>query len=294
MVALSRPPVVVLADGFPVPATDPGSSQRVLYATQKLLWFLLQPSSLMVGASIAGTLLMRTAWRRLAHGLLWGAIAALLLCGLTPLGDILIRPLEQRFPRTELAPGGPPVTGIIVLGGAEDSRAMGSPQLAPLNEAAERYTEAAVLARRLPEARLVFTGGSGALLHTLPPEAEAAGRLFEALGVAKDRIVLEDQSKDTFQNAVLTARLVQPKPGERWLLVTSAWHMPRAMGCFRRAGFDVQPWPVDYRAPRRLSFLRFNDSVPEGLKRVDFVTREYAGLMAYFLAGRTTALFPRP
>jgi uncharacterized SAM-binding protein YcdF (DUF218 family) len=260
----------------------------------KIFWFLLQPSSVMVGAVIVGALLMATAWRRLARALLWGAVAALLICGLTPLGAVLIRPLEQRFPRTQLEPGGPPVTGIIVLGGAEDSRAMDPRELASLNEAAERYTEAVVLARRLPEARLVFTGGSGALLRTLPPEAQAAGRLFLALGIARERLVLEDKSRDTFENAALTAQLVNPKPGERWLLVTSAWHMPRAMGCFRRAGFDVVPWPVDYRAPREASWLRFNSSVPEGLRRIDFVTREYVGLVAYYLSGRTSALFPAP
>src|SRR5262249_5272850 len=99
----------------------------------------------MVGAVIAGALLARTAWRRLARGVLVAGVAALLICGLSPLGDVLIRPLEQRFPRAELAPGGAPIAGIIVLGGAEDSRAMDTPQLAALNEAAERYTEAVAL-----------------------------------------------------------------------------------------------------------------------------------------------------
>lgn len=265
----------------------------MVFPASKILWFLLQPSSLMVGAVIVGALLARTAWRRLARVLLWSGIAALLVCGLSPLGDALIRPLEQRFPRAD-AERGAPVAGIIVLGGAEDSRAMDPREIAALNEAAERYTEAVVLARRHPGARLVFTGGSGALLRTLPPEAHAAGRLFEALGIPRERLVLEDKSRDTFENATLTARLVNPKPGERWLLVTSAWHMPRAMGCFRQAGFAVEPWPVDYRAPREADWLRHNDSVPEGLRRIDFVMREYVGLVVYYLRGRTSALFPAP
>jgi uncharacterized SAM-binding protein YcdF (DUF218 family) len=147
-----------------------------------------------------------------------------------------------------------------------------------------------ILARRLPGVRLIFSGGSGALLRAQTPEAETAGRLFTALGVAKERLLLESQSRDTYQNAQLSARLLSPKPGERWLLVTSGWHMPRAMGCFRRAGFNVEAWPVDYRA----SVARFNDSIPEGLRRVDLVLREYVGLLAYYLAGRTTALFPAP
>jgi uncharacterized SAM-binding protein YcdF (DUF218 family) len=270
----------------------------VFFVLAKVLWFLLQPSSLMVGAVLGGAALSPTSWCRLGRALLWSGVAALLVCGLTPLGDLLIRPLESRFPRAEIdrpgADAGRPITGIIVLGGAEDGHADGSPQLAALNEAAERYTEAVALARRLPQARVVFSGGSGLLLEASAPEAESAGRLFEALGVPRERITLETKSRDTYENAQLTARLVNPMPDERWLLVTSAWHMPRAMGCFRRAGFAVEAWPVDYRTPRRLDPLRFHSSIPEGLRRIDFVTKEYIGLITYYLAGRTPALLPGP
>ena len=154
-----------------------------------------------------------------------------------------------------------------MLGGAEDNRAMDAPQLAALNEAAERYTEAVALARRLPAARLVFSGGSGALLTTEPPEAETAGRLFEAWELPRSGSRWKSKSRDTCENALFSARLLDPRPEQRWLLVTSAWHMPRAMGCFRRAKFAVEPWPVDYRAPRRLSQTQWNRSISEGLRR---------------------------
>ena len=266
----------------------------VFFILAKVLWFLLQPSSLMLAMVIAGATLAFTTWRRLARGFLWGAVAALLICGLSPLGDVLIRPLEQRFPRVEVDPPGAPITGIIVLGGAEDNHAMDTPQLAGLNEAAERYTEAVILARHLPSASLVFSGGSGAVLTIEPPEAETAGRLFEALGIAKDRITLETKSRDTCENALFSARLLDPRPEQRWLLVTSAWHMPRAMGCFRRARFTVEACPVDYRAPRRLSLTQWNRSISEGLRRVDIVAREYVGLAVYYLAGRIDTVFPAP
>jgi uncharacterized SAM-binding protein YcdF (DUF218 family) len=265
----------------------------VFFVLAKVLWFLLQPSTLMAAAVIAGAALYGTAWRRLARWLLWGGVAAMLVCGLSPLGDALIQPLEARFARPD--PGaGRPIAGIIVLGGAEDGRAVDAREIAGLNEAAERYTEAVALARRLPAARLVFTGGSAAMLRNEAPEADTAARLFEALGVARERITLESKSRDTHENALFTARLLDPKPGERWLLVTSAWHMPRAMGCFRKAGFAVEAWPVDYRAPRRLDVTHWNASIPEGLRRIDFATREYIGLVMYYLAGRTDALLPGP
>ncbi len=266
----------------------------MFFVLAKVLWFVLQPSTLVVGAVIAGAALSGTAWRRLSRWLLWGGIAALLVIGLSPLADVMVRPLEARFARADIDKAGAPVAGIIVLGGAEDGRGGDTVEIAGLNEAAERYTEGVALARRLPAARLVFTGGSATLIRSGPVEADTAMRLFLALGVPRERITLETQSRDTHENAVFTARLVAPKPGERWLLVTSAWHMPRAIGCFRKAGFAVEAWPVDYRAPPRLDPTLWNTSVPDGLRRVDFITREYIGLVAYYLAGRTDALLPRP
>lgn len=266
----------------------------MFFVLAKVLWALLQPSSLMIGAVILGSALMATKWRRLARGLLWGGIAALLVGGLSPMGDIMIRPLEQRFEAADLERAGPPVAGIIVLGGGADLQARGTRQIAGLNEAAERYTEAVALARRLPGARLVFSGGAGGLLRVEPPEAETAGRLFEALGVAKERVTLEAASRDTWENALFTARLVQPRPGERWLLVTSAGHMPRAMGAFRQAGFAVEPWPVDYRTADAWDLVRPFEAPSEGLKRLDQVTREWVGLLAYWLTRRSDELFPGP
>jgi uncharacterized SAM-binding protein YcdF (DUF218 family) len=262
----------------------------MFFVLAKVLWFLLQPSSLMIGSVIGGAVLLRSTWQRTARALLWGGLAAVLIGGLSPLGDLLIQPLEGRLPRAEI--DGAAIAGIVVLGGAEDSRAADTPQLAPLNEAGERYTEAVALARRLPQARIVFTGGSGLLVTTGPQEADVAGRLLEALGVPKERLTLESKSRDTYENALFTARLVNPGPGERWLLVTSAWHMPRAIAAFRQAGFKIEPWPVDYRAARGLGGLQ--SSIPEGLRRIDFVVREYVGLVMYYATGRTRELWPEP
>lgn len=259
----------------------------------KILWFFLQPSSLMIAAAIAGAALAGTAWRRLSRALLIGGLAGLLICGLVPVSDLLMQPLEDRFARPRLADGDA-IAGIIVLGGSEDYGAQGRDELGSLNEAAERYTESVALTRRFPAARLVFSGGSGALTGTIAPEAETARRLFEALGVAPERITLETRSRDTYENAVFTARLLDPQPGQRWLLVTTATHMPRAVGCFRKAGFTVLAWPVDYRTPPRLDLTVLNRSIAIGLFSLDGITREYAGLLMYYLTGRTDALLPGP
>ena len=163
-----------------------------------------------------------------------------------------------------------------------------------LNEAAERMTAMAELARRYPQARIVFSGGSGRLIFDGVSEASLAARLFESFGIAKERITLEDKSRDTLENARFTKELVQPKPGERWLLVTSAHHMPRSVGLFRAEGFAVEAYPVDYRTRGAIDLLRFFSTVGDGLRRTDTATREWVGLLVYRITGRTAELFPGP
>jgi len=264
----------------------------MFFYAAKVLWFLAQPSSLIAIALAMGAILAGTAWHKFGRGLLVAGLAALLVCGLSPLSDALIVPLENRFARPDLASGSP-IAGIVVLGGAEDSRADPLRELAGLNEAAERMTEAIALARRFPAARLVLSGGTAGPLASGLPGATSMGRLLEALGVARERVTLETRSRDTYENAVFTKGLVNPRAGERWLLITTAWHMPRAMGCFRQAGFAVEPWPVDYRTSGRIEVWR-NSSIPEGLRQMDFIMREYAGLLMYYLRGRTGTLVPGP
>lgn len=110
----------------------------------------------------------------------------------------------------------------------------------------------------------------------------------------RDRLILEERSRNTRENARFSAELANPKPGERWLLVTSAWHMPRAVGCFRRAGFPVTAYPVDYRTAGPRDATRFNTFASDGLLEFDLAVKEWIGLVAYKLAGYTDAWMPGP
>lgn len=264
-----------------------------MHFVSKALFFLVQPSHfalLLIGVGIV--LLFRPSAARLGKMLAGFGFALLLVFGFSPLGHALLLPLEERFPRGAVPTQG--ITGIILLGGFEDgsvSRARGA---LALNESAERLTEALVLARRIPEARVVFTGGAADILQRGHSGAPAVGAYLEAAGIDPQRIVLEGRSRNTYENAVFTRELVTPKPGERWLLVTSAWHMPRAVGAFRQAEFDVVPWPVDYRMKGADELLQPFDALTEGLRRTDMATREWIGLLAYWMLGRSNALLPAP
>ena len=195
-------------------------------------------------AALAGILLMRTRFRGFGQGLLIGAVLLLAVIGIAPVGNALMLPLEGRFPKWD-AKGGTP-HGIVVLGGAISPDVSAARKEVALNEAAERMTVVAKLAREHPSARIVFTGGTGRLFGGAT-EADFVADLFESFGIPRDRIVLESRARNTVENAVHTKELVKPKPGERWLLVTSAHHMPRSVGIFRKAGFPVEAYPVDFR-----------------------------------------------
>jgi uncharacterized SAM-binding protein YcdF (DUF218 family) len=264
--------------------------QDVLFIASKLFWTLLKPNTLALVLALIGLALV---WRRhrfgrwpLLLGLGWYAAVFAL-----PVSALLVLPLESRFPRPAAPPG--PVAGIIVLGGAVEQALTEAHGIPALNGAAERMTEAVALALRHPEARLVFTGGSAALLPGGPTEADTARRLFADLGLPPERLVFENESRNTHENAVLTHRLIRPAPGETWLLVTSASHMPRAMGCFRAVGWAVTPWPVNYTTGRDPA-LWWHWPFPTRLNQAEAALREWVGLVAYRLMKRTDALFPAP
>jgi uncharacterized SAM-binding protein YcdF (DUF218 family) len=259
----------------------------------KIFWFFAQPSGMLLIMLIAGAVLLRVGRERAGRRLVAASVGLLLLGGLLPVSNWLMLPLEQRFARADLA--GRDVDGIVVLGGAEDSRIWSERQAHALNEAAERFTEAIALARRYPKAKVAFTGGSIEILSSPTIGADAARAIFGDLGLVESgRLVLETKARDTWENAVLTKALVQPKPGERWLLVTSAHHMPRAVGVFRAAGFPVEAFPVDYRTRGVIDLLRPFATLGDGLRRTDTAMREWVGLLIYRLVGRTDALFPAP
>ncbi len=262
-----------------------------MFVISKVVWALVQPSSLMLIGVLVGLMFVARQNARRALPWLATSLAALIVSGFTGLSSLLIIPLENRFPRPDLT--GARIDGIIMLGGAEDSAGYGRRELLAVNEAGERVIETLALAQRFPAARIVVSGGTGALIdRQRPPEAELTGRFLASMGVAQSRLVLETRSRTTDENARFSRDLIGQKPGERWLVVTSAWHMPRAIGCFRATGLTVEAWPVDYRTAGTFEWTVTHSSFTEGLRRLDLVFKEYAGLLAYRLTGRTSALFP--
>jgi uncharacterized SAM-binding protein YcdF (DUF218 family) len=262
----------------------------MFYYTSKIAWLLLQPSNLLLLLLAAGALALACGRLRLGRWLILPTTATLLVVGLLPIGELLLHPLEERFPRPELPAR---VDGVVVLSGVIDGRVAHDRGVVALSEAAERFTALLELGRHYPKARLVFTGGISGLLGVAYKEPDAMRLFCAAQGFDCGRIEYEEEARNTYENAVLTKALIDPQPGELWLLVTSASHIPRSVGIFRQLGWDVLPYPVDYRTGAEAGWLS-TPNVAGRLRDLDMAVRAWIGLAAYRLTDRTDAWFPGP
>ena len=220
-----------------------------------------------------------------ARKVLAGALALLLLTGWLPLPDAIIRHLENQYPEVNLDQALGDFEGAIILGGSQEtadiSQAHSHPQL---NSAAERLTVAVSLAQRLPALKLVFTGGEGALVASGPTEAQRSKVFFDSMGIAANRVQYESTSRNTHENATLTRQLAGVDPHKRWLLITSAWHMPRSLATFQKQGWNVTAYPVDYRTADQTAWTDY--SMKQGAERWQLALHELVGIAAYRVTGR--------
>jgi len=257
----------------------------------RAFWLVFQPVSLILLLTALGLLLSFRKGRWWGRSLLFLGVLLLFVTGFTTFGYALITPLEDRFVR----PAEPAhIDGIVVLGGGMDGEVDTVRHAWEFNQSGDRMVEALRLALTHPEAKVVIAAGPAALAPEQEPEAYAAQRLFTAFGIAGDRLVLDDKSRNTEENAQFAKALAGAAPGQVWLLVTSAFHMPRSVGLFRKAEFAVVPWPADYLASGAEGIRLKPDQSPENIVVSSTALREWLGLLGYWMAGKIDSPFPGP
>ena len=260
----------------------------MFFLLSKSLGMLTDPAVLLALAIIGSALTALLRRRRLAALCQGLALVIVVALGILPGGLWLALPLEERFPIEPPLPDH--VAGIVALGGTErlaQTAAWGQPTLSDPGPIAALIA----LGRHYPEAKLVFSGGSRSPRNEELSEAEVVRGFLAEIGVNGDRILYERQSRNTYENATRTLELIQPKPGETWILVTQAISMPRAVGVFRKAGWDVIPYPAGYLTGGRSGGLSLD--LLGGLRLASIAIHEWAGLLAYRVMGYTDALFPQ-
>jgi len=263
----------------------------MFFIASKIFELLFAPAHFFIFLAAIGAALLYTRFSRWGRRFAVVSAAALLLMAFGPIGQFLGAPLEARFPPPP--DDMPAPDGVIVLGGTVDEKLSAELGRTTMIDAAERLTAPIALKRRYPDMRIVFTGGSAALRDSSFTEAESVKRFWRDVGLDNGDILYEDRSRNTFENAVFTRELIRPRPGERWLLITSAMHMPRSIGIFRKANFPVIAYPVDYRTNGEFAFTLPRFAV-KAIGLVEFAAHEWVGLVAYRLTDKTNALFPAP
>lgn len=255
-----------------------------MFELSKILTPLLDPRSALFAVLLVGTVLLWTPMRRWGRRLVTLCVSLSLLFVLLPVGTNLLHRLEHRFPRPQLPAQ---IDGIIALSG--DFSVTLAEEYGPTSATSPRLLALADLSRKYPQARLVFSGGSGRIVPRAA-EADLAPQILAALGVDPTRVLYEGKARNTRENALFSQATVGPRPDETWLLITSAAHMPRAVGAFRAVGWPIVPYPVEFQAVRGGRLF----SMDGGLKDLAVVVREGIGMAYYWLRGWTDAPFPAP
>ncbi len=254
----------------------------MMFILSKVLAFVVQPL-FWLGLCWALGLLLLGRRRRWGLGLLWGGLLGLVLLGFRAGPDALLRPLENRYP----VPSARAVAqhlGVIVLGGAVDHPdSFLLHHQVPLNDGAERMTVPLPWMRQNPRLLLIFSGGEGRLRTTGVSEGRLAQAFYKEQGVDMARVRLEEGSRTTRENAQRVVAMLGPEgcASAQWLLVTSAWHMSRAMAEFERRGCAVTPYPVDFRTGAETSWTEY--SIGESLPRWQAALHEWLGQGMYAL-----------
>lgn len=261
----------------------------MFFSVSKLLWIIIKPGNLLVIIVFIVALSGWRGWTRVSTKLLYHLLVLLLIISVFSVGDWLLYPLENHFPIEPELPE--QIDGIIVLSGAVGAKPTALTGQVQVNEQVERELAFMKLARQYPEARLLYTGGSSSFTHQQFKGADAGRQLLVEQGIEISRVIFERESRNTSESAVLSKQKVVPQTGENWLLITTAWHMPRSVGVFCQAGWSVIPYPVDYRALKSGLFsIDFEFSAH--LLELEVAVKEWLGLFAYWTSGRIPTLLP--
>ncbi|MBB6508186.1 uncharacterized SAM-binding protein YcdF (DUF218 family) [Rhizobium soli] len=258
-----------------------------MFFISKLIWLLAQPLSIAFLLSALAALFGLFGLRKLSG-------MSALLCALTlfvtlytTAGALALQSLEARYPK----PADPAdLSCMIILGGAFESEVTAARGGIEFNQAADRFIEAGRLALQFPQSRILISGGDGSFSGVYEGEAQASERFFTAFGIAADRVVKENTSRTTYENTLNTAEILKQRGFSDCALITSAFHMPRSVALFQKAGIAVRPWPTDFRTSGIVSAKLDFTQPALNAQLTATAAREWMAVLGYTLTGRIDSI----
>ncbi len=262
----------------------------MFFGVSKILGVLASPLNLAMVLIVGGIVLQFFA-RRAGRGVVWAGLGVFVAFGLTPAGHNMLARLEGKFAPPAMQDMPADLDGILVLGGAFNMDVSAARGLPAMNAAAERLVSAVELARKYPEAVLAFSGGSNVLRTrdgAVTTEAMWTEQFMDMIGFDHTGVFFEEESRNTHENLRKSMALLIPQPDETWVLVTSAWHMPRAAAVMQSMGWPgkVIYWPVDFRTDGRARIVPPDLDVLSNMDKSTIALHERLGWLTYRLTGR--------
>jgi uncharacterized SAM-binding protein YcdF (DUF218 family) len=265
----------------------------LFFILSKIGWAFLSPGNLLLIAFIFGSILFFLNYLSLAKKIL--AISSIFALAILsyPLGDFIITPLEKRFAIPQPLPDSTKIDGILMLGGGEDLKRSLSWQSYELGLGGDRYITTKYLANHYPNLPVIFAGGSG---HPSIQDSNGEGSLahyfLTTIGITEERLIIESSSRNTYEN-FLFIKPKLPDPNGTYLLVTSAFHMPRSVGIARKLGINVIAYPTDFRS-NSAEYRKIDFDFFDHLKSLEPAWKEWIGLTIYYITDKTSSWFPKP
>lgn len=260
----------------------------MFFTLSKIFWGLAQPLNALCLLGLMG-LLIRQRWKAVGQWMMNTALALILILGILPIGPMMLTFLERQYPTPQELPA--QIDGIIVLGGAFESYLTKIHGQITSNDQVDRMFCFVDLAQKYPNAKLVFSGGSGDIMNPEAMETEDARAFFKLVGLNRD-VIYEDKSRNTYENAVYTNGIVKPKAGENWIVTTSAYHMPRSVGIFEKIGWHVIPYACDFRTDGTYDPGARFPSVAGNFSAMNTAVKEFIGSIVYYMTGKSAFILP--
>ena len=251
-----------------------------MFLASKLIWSLIQPLTLTLLALGFAVFVQSWRWVR-------GILILILTLGILPIGPYIIHKLERIYPIPSLKSDD--FAGVIILGGSIDLNTVTQTGQVPLSSYAERFVEAVALATQYPDKPVIFSGGAGAWQHPDHTEAAHLKILMQKLNIDPQRFVFEDKSKTTFEN-MLELKAMGLDLKKPYVLVTSAFHMPRSVEVFQAHGFKVIPYPAGFMEDDEFKAYPSLNLLGNYIK-LNIAVKELVGMIAYGIRGRIRGYF---
>lgn len=261
----------------------------MFFALSKIFWTLAQPLNALCLLALIGVV-VRFFRARAGQGIMMTALAGILFFGLAPVGPWALTWLERQYPTPQTLPAR--IDGVIVLGGAFEAYLTQKTGQIVANGDIERMLCFVDIAKAHPESKLVFSGGSGDILNPDARESEDAKKFFELAGLQGREILYETKSRNTFENAAYTKEMMTPEQGQVWVVVTSAFHMPRTMGIFGAVGWPVIPYQCDPKTDGTYGFFNRLPNATANFSALNIAIKEMIGLLVYYATGKSAFILP--